>query len=178
VANTLTLSRYGRYSTSKESDFGVIVSGDARAVVFDPISQNVWATTFRFFGGKAGGSTASVRPSAYRCDGSHNPLTRIGYGALVSVTTSMAGGSGGATFSSAVTHSDNAPLDTAIQLTSGQYYALDLEVSSGGDLNHSMQAASLISADNEQFYDRSSPGDPPPSSYGAYSASVSIPATS
>lgn len=167
----LTQVRYGRYYTSAEADFGIISADASRACVFDAATANVWVTKWGAVFGRYGASTPTVRFSAYTTDASKNPVTRIGYSASSSPSTQMAAAGGGAHYQANIASSDNGPTNDACLLYSGQRYAIDI-LSTNYQLGHSMIAAGSISADNEQFYTRTAPGTPPPSAYGAYSASV------
>ena len=163
----LTTLRYGRYSTVPESDSGTVAAGDSRACVFNAATDNMWVTLAGFVGYKTGGSAPSVRVSVYDTDASKNPRTRMGYMSPVSVTAAYPG----AHYTAPVSGSDNGPTNDAILLYSGVRYAVDLLAGTNG-LGHSMVQAAAIVADNEQFYNRTAPSNPPPSAYGAYSASV------
>ena len=163
--------RYGRYYTTAEADFGTISANASRSCVFDAATANVWVTKWGGVFGRYGASTPSVRLSAYTTDSSKNPVTRIGYSAVVSPATQMAAAGGGAHYTGNISGSDNGPTNDACLLYSGERYAIDI-LSTNYQLGHSMIASGSITADNEQFYNRTAPGTPPPSAYGAYSASV------
>lgn len=167
----LTVARYGRYKTAAEADFGIISANGSRACVFDAATQNLWVYKFGGVFGRYTASTPSVRISAYTTDSSKNPVTRIGYSAALSPSTSMAGAGGGAHYTAAIAQSDNGPSSAACKVISGKRYAVDL-LSLNYQLGHSMIQAASITADNEQFYNRAAPGSLPPSSYGSYSSSV------
>lgn len=168
---SLTTIRIGRYTGgAPEADTGLIAADASRACVFDPATDNVWVVLGGFVGGKVSGNV-SARISVYDTDASKNPRTRLGYMAVVSVTTIMVGGGDGTHYTAAVSGSDNGPTNDAIMIWSGIRHALDI-LSKNASMRHSMVSAAAITADNEQFYNRTAPGDPPPSAYGAYSASV------
>ncbi len=167
----LTTVRYGRYYTSAEADFGIIAADASRSCVFDAATANIWVVKWGGVFGRYGASTPTVRFSAYTTDASKNPVTRIGYSGTSSPATQMAAAGGGAHYQANIAASDNGPDSSACLIYSGQRYAIDI-LSLNYQLGHSMIASGSITADNEQFYTRTAPGTPPPSSYGAYSASV------
>ena len=167
----VTTIRYGRYKTTAEADYGEIAANDSRACVFDAATQNMWVTTFGGVFGRDTANTPTVRLSAYETDASKNPTTRIGYSGTISAATSMTGAGAGAHYTAAISVSDNGPTSSACMVYSGRRYAVDI-LSRNYGLGHSMIQAASISADNEQFYNRTAPGSTPPSSYGAYSSSV------
>lgn len=167
----LTNVYVGRHFTSSEADYGTISANASRASVFDPITDNIWIVDAGGVFGRSGASTPSVRLAIYDTDASKNPRDRLGYFGPLSPSTAMAGPGGGAHYNSGVSGSDNGPTNDAIMGYSGTRLAIDL-VSSNFGLGHSMREAAAISADNEQFYNRTAPGNPQPSSFGAYSASV------
>lgn len=138
--------------------------------MFDASPYDTWIVSGGFVGGKNGGSSPAVRMTVYDTDASKNPRTRVGYIAPVTASTSMVAAGGGAHYTANVSHSDNGPTDDGIMLYSGSRYAIDLIPTA--NMGHSMLAAGSITADNEQFYNRTAPSNPPPSAYGAYSASV------
>lgn len=160
----LVLTRYGRYKTSSEADYGVQAAGQMRACVFDAASDNIWVTKIGGWVGKSGGTNATVRWALYETDGSKNPTDRLGYSEAATVSTSMAGPGGGASYSPDV---DGDPL----MIRSGRRYAI-AQLPTGAGIGHSMREAAAISADNEQFYDRSGLSQPPPATFGSYSSSV------
>lgn len=167
----LTVVRYGRYTNgSPDAATGIVSAGASRASVYDPLSDNVWITTAGAIVGKVG-SNVSLRISVYDTDSSKNPRTRQGYFAPVTVSAVMVGGGDGTEYTAAVSGSDTGPTNDAIMLVSGRRYAIDLLAGSNA-MRHSMIDAGSIAADNEQFYDRAAPSNPPPTSYGSYSASV------
>ena len=167
----LTIARLGRYYTAAEADFGIIGTNASRSCVFNAATVNMWVTKWGGVFGRYGASTPSVRMSAYTTDASKNPVTRIGYSAAISPSTAMAAAGAGAHYTGNISVSDNGPDSSACMVYSGQRYAIDI-LSLNYQLGHSMIAAGSITADNEQFYNRTAPGTTPPSAYGAYSASV------
>ena len=168
----LTILRYGRYSTVAEADFGLVVASNSRACVYDAASDNMWVVLGGFVGGKSGASAPAVRIRVYDTDASKNQRNRCGYMAPVNATAVMAaGGDPGGHYTAAVSGSDNGPTNDAIMLFSGTRYAIDLLAGTNG-LGHSMIEAALITADNELFYNRTAPSNPPPSAYGAYSSAT------
>lgn len=169
----LTLIRYGRYATAAEADYGVITAGTMRACVFDAATDNMWVRKIGLWGGRAGGSAPSVKLGLYEADASKNPDDRVAYTDTGSGSTSMAGAGGGAEILLDVTQSDNGPSSPSgdAMIFSGRRYAI-AALATSQSLGHSMIAAGSISADNEQFYDRSGLPQPPPDPFGAYSASV------
>lgn len=168
---SLTTVRLGRYKTASEADYGELVAGQMRACVFDPASQNVWATKIGAWMGKSGGTNATVRLAAYETDGSKNPDERAGYTASVTVSASMTGPGEGASYAPAVSGSDNGPTNDAFLVYSGRRHGVAI-LATGAGIGHSMLQANAISADNEQFYDRSGLSQPPPNPFGAYSSAI------
>lgn len=167
----LTTVRYGRYKTASEADYGEIASGQMRASVFDAASQNMWAVKIGGWFGKNTGTNATARLAAYDTDTSKNPTDRVGSTDAVTVSTSMTGPGGGASYAPSVSTSDNGPDSSAFLVYSGKRYAVAILGTAAG-IGHSMIAAGSISADNEQFYNRSGLSQPPPDPFGAYSSSV------
>lgn len=169
----LTTVRIGRYKTASEADYGEIVSGQMRACVFDAASQNFWATKIGGWFGKSSGTNATARLAAYETDGVNLATTddRVGYTDAVTVSTSMTGPGGGAAYEPDVAVADNAPSNDAFMVYSGRRYAVAILGTAAG-IGHSMIAAGSISADNEQFYNRTGLSQPPPDPFGAYSNSV------
>lgn len=172
----LTLVRYGRYSGgAPESATGNITAGQSRACVFDPLTDNAWFSLVGFVGGKQSGNVTAI-VSVYDTDASKNPDDRLGYSDDIAVTTVMVGGGDGTHYTAGIAQSDNGPGDGLGDIMGHSGHRLALDIYSGSNaMRHSMVAAGSITADNEQFYTRTSPLDGsshPDNPYGAYSASV------
>lgn len=168
---SLTLHRIGRYTSgAPESDTGNIVADASRASVYGPVTGDTWITKGGIVAGKQSGNVVG-RMSVYDTDASKNPRTRLGYLATMAINTIMVGGGDGTHYTALMSHSDNGPDDTALMVFDGSYVAIDM-LSRNNPMRHSMAAAGSISEPNEQFYNRTAPGDPPPSSYGSYSSSI------
>jgi hypothetical protein len=175
LANTLSLVRIGRYASSAQADYGTVSAGNSRTSVYDAASVNAWGTLFGGIVGRTTGTSPTFRWSLYHTDGSKNPDTRVGYSAIGTASASYTGPPPGVTIgalvTAAVSVSDNGPSNAGIMIYAGVRYGIDIDVSTA-TLAHSMLQASAITADNEQFYDRSGVASPPPSAYGSSVASI------
>lgn len=171
MANTLTSIYLGRHKTAPESDFGTINSGVLRSCVFNALSDNAWFEELGIWAGKNTGTNATIRLCCYETDASYNPVDRVCYGASSTANVSMTDATGGASITSAISVSDNSPSNASFMGFSGAHYGLGV-LATAASLMHSMKQAASITADNEQFYDRSGLSQPPPDPYGSYSASV------
>lgn len=171
MPNQLTLRRYGRYRTSPDGDSGTTASGQMRACVFDPATVNIWVTKFGAFLGRASGSNPTVRLAAYETSTSMNPTNRVGYSASFLVTNLAGSSPETQSYTANIAQSDNGPTNAACKIQAGKRYAVAY-LGTGNSVLHSMVQAAQITADNEQFYNRSGLSQPPPSSFGSYTAST------
>lgn len=167
------MPNYGRHSSQPRLTFGYIAPGQLRGCTFDRISENGWIYQLGIWAGKytpESSSNVTARIGVYETNSSKNPTNRIGYSDSFSVTATMADSSGGASYTASVADSTG-PATSAIPVSANTRYHLAV-LGTVGYLAHAMQEAALISADNEQFYNRSGLSQPPPNPFGSYSAST------
>lgn len=160
----LTLARYGRHKTAPEADYGVQASGQMRATVYDAAPVNMWVTKIGGWVGRNTGTNATVRWALYETDASKNPTSRVGYTLAQTVSVSMVDQTGGASYDPLID-------GVALKIESGKRYGI-AALPTAAAIAHSMRQASAITADNEQFYDRTGLSQPPPDPFGSYSAAT------
>jgi hypothetical protein len=161
---SLSVIRYGRYTTAVEADWGQQSSGQMRATVYDQSSNNMWVTKIGGWVGKDTGSNATVRWALYETDSSKNPTTQVGYTDAATVSAAMSSGVGGASYTPDI---DGDPL----MILSGRRYCI-AALPTAASIEFSMRQASAISADNEQLYSRTGLSQPPPDPFGSYTSSI------
>jgi hypothetical protein len=170
LLSTLTTLYYGHKKTVAEDSYTAISADNSRAYVGDRSDDDLWVVSASVVAGRSGGTQPDVRISVYDTDASKNPTSRAGYFALVKPSTSMTGVGGGSLVTAAVEQADNSPSDAAIMIHSGKRYALDVLTKSQG-LGVSFHSVAFPTVDNDRFYNRSAPGDPPPATdYSSYTS--------
>jgi hypothetical protein len=168
------MAYYGRRITSNDPDFGVVSDTGQRASVFNAMPENGWGFRVGLWCGIESGSP-SVQLGVWEADSGMNPAARMGYGVAFSPAAPMTSWDQGQAYQAlfALVDSDKSPgggSTLAIKMIAGKRYGIGPQVN-GGSLGHGMRQASGITADNEQFYNRSgtaTPSDP----FGYTSASV------
>lgn len=168
---------YGRPPTWLRNDVGFIAPGQLRGCTYNAAAQHMWITSLGFWGGRAtwlSANNVTVRVAVYDTDGSMNPTDRYAYTDAVTVTAEMINASTGAAYTADIAQVDRmAPAGatfSALPIFAGARYNLAV-LGTGGYLAHAMAEAADIWGDNEQFYNRSGLGQPPPVSFGSYTAS-------
>lgn len=154
----MAILRYGRYSTTAESDIGFIASNKGRISVYNALTSTIIVYKGGFFGGRRlGGSTPGSRVAVRGVSGLVPSGNKLGYTGQMSPSTVMEDVAGGAKY--------EANAVSPFVLRSGNRYALEL-TSYGAGLGHSMKAsASLPTADNTDFYDETITSSIPPDPY-------------
>lgn len=159
----------GRYRTTPDQDFAVVLAGTMLAVAFPPTSQNLWGTRFRIRMGRNGASTPSVRLALYAKSGSA-PAQLLGYSATINPSTQMTSWDTGAFYEADVSFVPDGPTNTAIPIPSGTIPVLAV-LATGADLGVGMLASDGTMYDNK-FYKRTGLSQPPPDPFGSATVSV------
>lgn len=171
MPNTLSLIRYGRYKTSPESDYGEIASGQLRGCMFDALSVNTWFTDIGIWAGKNTGTDVTATLAIYEEDASIDPDSRVARTDSFQITASKTDNTGGQSYEQPIFASSGSPVETSGMGYAGVRYGVGV-LATVGSLNHSMRQASAITADNEQFYNRSGLSQPAPDPFGSATAST------
>ena len=166
----------GRHSSASRPDWGYMAPGEMLGATFDALTEHLWAYEFGLWGGKytpMSGNNVTTRLALYATN-TLNPANRLGYSDAFTVSTAMADAVSGASHAAAINAIDVTPpagaTFTGIPLASGFSYHL-AALGTGGYLAFGMIAAAKITAANEKFYRRSGLSQPPPTPFGAYTAS-------
>lgn len=167
------MTDYGRPASQSNVYFGWLNPGELRACVFNAINTNAWVYELGIWAGKntdIDADNVTARLAIYTSDASKDPDDRLGYTDAFTVSNVMTEALGGQSKTASVAVSTG-PSQSAIPLLANRRYAL-AALGVTGSLGHRMQAAALITADNEQFYVRTGLSQPPPDPFGAYSSSI------
>jgi len=150
-----------------------VAPGTLRGCTFDRASENGWVYELGIWAGKytpESSSNVTTRLALYDTDASKNPDDRLAYTDSFTVSATMADSSGGAAYTASISTSTG-PVSTSMPIYANVRYHI-AALGTVGYLAHGMQEAALISADNEQFYDRTGLSQPPPNPFGSYTASI------
>lgn len=161
------MPNYGRTSSQSNVYFGWLDPGELRACVFNALTTNAWVYEMGIWAGKntnVDPDNVTARLAIYTTDASKDPDDRLGYTDAFTVSNVMTDASGGQSKTASIAVSTG-PSSSAIPLLSGRRYAL-AALGVTGSLGHRMQAAALITADNERFYTRDGLSQPPPDPFG------------
>ena len=167
------MTNYGRHYSSTHYTFGWVAPGTLRGCTFDRASENGWVYELGIWAGKytpESSSNVTTRLALYDTDASKNPDDRLAYTDSFTVSATMADSSGGAAYTASIATSTG-PVPTSMPIYANVRYHI-AALGTVGYLAHGMQEAALISADNEQFYDRTGLSQPPPNPFGSYTASI------
>jgi hypothetical protein len=167
------VTNYGRHYSSTHYTFGWVAPGTLRGCTFDRASENGWVYELGIWAGKytpESSSNVTTRLALYDTDASKNPDDRLAYTDSFTVSATMADSSGGAAYTASISTSTG-PVSTSMPIYANVRYHI-AALGTVGYLAHGMQEAALISADNEQFYDRTGLSQPPPNPFGSYTASI------
>lgn len=159
---------YGRSSSLKHDDIGNIVSGEMRGCTYNRTNDHLWAHTANARVND-NGSNSAIRIGIYNVNSSRHPTTRRAYSESIAVTSATEGNVSGSIATIDVAAPSGVTF-TAIPLQDNTRYHLAI-LNVGALIDHAMEQASDISADNESFYYRTGLSQPPPSSFGSYSSS-------
>ena len=165
----MTDTTYGRSSSLSHPLFGNIIDNEMRGCTYNRTTDHLWAHTFNFRGND-NGTNSTVKMGLYATNSSKNPTTRMGYSESISVTSATEQDLSGAVDVVDVTPPSGVTF-SAIPLQDGTRYHIAV-LNVGATIDHAMQQASAITADNEYFYFNFGETFPPPDPFGGYTTSL------